>query len=141
MAVVANKVLIVGLGQIGASLARVLREKGAVNEFLGVSRSDSTISRALELGVVDRASNDLAAMASELEAGDVIVLATPVLTFEKLFGLMADAAERGVLITDGGSVKGEVVEAAKRAWGQLPAGFVPEHPSQPLLHLLRPKEL
>ena len=50
---------IIGVGLIGGSLARSLREQGACQEVVGSSRRASHLERAVELGVIDRFELDM----------------------------------------------------------------------------------
>ena len=49
-----NRLAIIGVGLIGGSLARVLRDKGEVGEIVGIGRGEANLRKAVELGVIDR---------------------------------------------------------------------------------------
>ncbi|XLZ72594.1 prephenate dehydrogenase/arogenate dehydrogenase family protein [Massilia sp. SR12] len=51
-----NKVVIFGVGLIGGSFARALKQAGAVAHVVGVDRSEAFLLRALELGIIDSAA-------------------------------------------------------------------------------------
>jgi len=53
-----ERLTIIGVGLIGGSLARVLRENGEVGEIIGVGRTEANLRRAVELGVIDRYTHD-----------------------------------------------------------------------------------
>ena len=53
-----RRLVIIGVGLIGGSLARVLRAKGEVGEIIGVGRGAANLARAVELGVIDRYTHD-----------------------------------------------------------------------------------
>lgn len=125
---IAGRILVIGLGLIGGSLAYALREKSACREVLGNSRSVDTVAKALARGVVDRADTDLAVLLPELQAGDVVVIATPTLSVRAVLEQLHDVIARGVIITDVASVKGSVVDDAQVVFGDVPATFVPGHP-------------
>ncbi|MDQ3856498.1 MAG: prephenate dehydrogenase/arogenate dehydrogenase family protein [Chloroflexota bacterium] len=91
---------------IGGSIALALRARGAV--VRGVSRSETTIARALELGAVERASTDLR---GEVPEAGLIILAAPVRTSIALLGEIGAQARPGTVVTDVCSSKREVVEA------------------------------
>lgn len=112
MPMICSRVLVVGLGLIGSSFAKALRDRAAVGEVIGVSRSPSTCERAVALGVIDRAEADLESALSQLEAGDVVFVATPTLAVPPIIEQCRQAMERGVIVTDGASVKGNVATAA-----------------------------
>ncbi len=118
------RLAIIGVGLIGGSLALALKEAGAVGEVVGCGRGKPNLEKAIELGVIDRYSRD---PAEAVQNADVIFLATPVKTLGTVTREMLPGLKSGAIITDGGSVKGEVVRMIEP---QLPAGihFVPGHP-------------
>ena len=118
-------VVIIGVGLIGGSLARALKEQGAVERITGVARSSQTLNKALELGVVDAVEANAATAARD---ADMIVLATPVATIRTLLETMLDAIPAHCIVTDAGSVKGSVVDAARAVLGDRVEQFIPGHP-------------
>ncbi len=118
------RLAIIGVGLIGGSLALALKEAGAVGEVIGCGRGKPNLEKAIELGVIDTYSRDpLEAVAD----ADVIFLATPVKTLGAVTQQCLPGLKPGAVITDGGSVKGDVVRMIEPL---LPAGihFVPGHP-------------
>ncbi len=101
-----NRLAVVGVGLIGGSLARVLREKGEVGEIVGIGRGAANLQRAVELGVIDRYEHDLK---KGVEDADLVFLATPVCTIADIVAEIAPALHSGAIVTDGGSVKEEIV--------------------------------
>lgn len=120
-----NRVAFIGLGLIGSSLARVLREKGLAKEITAASRSHSTLEVAIQLGVIDRGFEQAA---DAVRDADLVVLAMPVKATEAVMRSIKDALKPGAVVTDVGSTKGNVVAAADAVWGRAPATFVPGHP-------------
>ena len=119
-----ERMAIIGVGLIGGSLARILREKGEVGEVVGIGRGEANLKRAVELGVVDRYSCDPVA---GVAGADLVFLSTPVCTIAPMVGLIAPALAPGCIVTDGGSVKGEIVAACEEIM-PLGAHFVGGHP-------------
>lgn len=119
-----NRLAVVGVGLIGGSLARVLREKGEVGEIVGIGRGAANLQRAVELGVIDRYEHDL--KKGVLDA-DMIFLATPVCTIADIVSEIAPVLHSGAIVTDGGSVKEEITLRCEQL---LSAGgyFVGGHP-------------
>lgn len=101
-----NRLAVVGVGLIGGSLARVLREKGEVGEIVGIGRGAANLQRAVELGVIDRYEHDLK---TGVQDADMVFLATPVCTIADIVAEIAPALHAGAIVTDGGSVKAEIV--------------------------------
>lgn len=119
-----KRLAIIGVGLIGGSLARILREKGEVGEVVGIGRGKSNLERAVELGVIDRYSHDLSI---GVAGADMVFIATPVCTIAGIVAEIAEALTPGCIVTDGGSVKKEIVSACEPL---MPAGchFVGGHP-------------
>lgn len=120
-----GRLVVVGLGLIGGSFAKGLRESGLCREVVGVDLDPQSRKLAVELGVVDRCEEDLAAAC---QGADVIQLAVPILAMEKLLALLAGMDLGQAILTDVGSAKGNVVRAATEAFGGMPTRFVPGHP-------------
>ncbi|MGC4010659.1 MAG: bifunctional prephenate dehydrogenase/3-phosphoshikimate 1-carboxyvinyltransferase [Pseudomonas sp.] len=120
-----HRLVVVGLGLIGGSFAKGIREKGVFEEVVGVDRDPETRRLAVELGVVDRCEDSLAVGCRD---ADVIQLAVPILAMEKVLGELATLDIGSAILTDVGSAKGNVVRAAKAVFGGMPARFVPGHP-------------
>jgi 3-phosphoshikimate 1-carboxyvinyltransferase len=120
-----DKVAIIGLGLIGSSFARALREKGMAKHISGSARSLKTCAMAESIGVVDKAHAD---PAEAVRDADLVFLAMPVQSTEAVLRAIQPALRPDAILTDGGSTKGNVVAAARRVFSVLPAGFVPGHP-------------
>jgi prephenate dehydrogenase len=119
-----NRLVIVGVGLIGGSLARALRRQGVVGEIVGVGRSETNLQRAIELGVIDRYSTDSRV---GVEGADLVFLATPVCSIAEVVATIAPHLSPGCIVTDGGSVKGALVTACEPL--MLPGTyFVGGHP-------------
>ena len=123
-----NRLLVIGLGLIGSSLAKAARDRGLCNEVIGSSRSPETLTKALEMGVVDRVVNSIEEVASELGEGDVVVIGVPTLTVPTIIRQLQTVLPETVTITDVASVKGSVVAAVSDAYGEVPPQFVAGHP-------------
>lgn len=119
-----QRLAVIGVGLIGGSLARILREQGEVGEIIGIGRGEANLRKAVDLGVVDRYSTD---PAKGIEGADMVFLATPVRTITGLVELIAPSLAPGCIVTDGGSVKEEIVVECQRL---MPPGtfFVGGHP-------------
>src|SRR5690606_23070379 len=123
-----NKLVIIGFGLIGASVAAGLRTATACREVIAVARSSQTRDRALELDLADRAYEDIEAFGQELKAGDLICIAVPTLSISKVLQQIAACVSPEVTITDCASVKGHVAVAAREVFGEIPPQFVLGHP-------------
>jgi len=118
------RLAVVGVGLIGGSLSLALKEAGAVGHVVGIGRGLPNLETALELGVVDSYTQDLAAGVAD---ADVVFLATPVLSLPVVAAEAVKAMKSGGILTDGGSVKGTVAEAIDPLMPE-DVHFVPGHP-------------
>ena len=119
-----NQAVIVGVGLIGGSLGMILRRKQLASSVVGVGRRIENLKTAVNVGAIDRYVVDSKEAVKE---ADLVILATPVDTYERHLKEWASCLRPGAIVTDVGSVKGELVERSER---QMPAGvhFVGGHP-------------
>jgi prephenate dehydrogenase len=119
-----NKATIIGVGLIGGSLAKVLKEKNLAQKITGAGRGRASLELALKLGVIDRIGQT---MSQSVEDADLVVLAAPVGAFLPIVAEIAPRLKQGAVLTDVGSVKGAMVQ---RIESLLPSGihYVPGHP-------------
>jgi prephenate dehydrogenase len=120
-----KKIVIFGVGLIGGSFALALKQAGAVAQVVGVGRTKNTLARALELGIVDVTSTSVA---DALVDADLVMIAAPVAQTGAILSAIAPYLQRGTVVTDAGSTKGDVVRAARAALGAKIGQFVPGHP-------------
>ena len=125
MSVTIDKILIIGVGLIGGSLALALRKAGAVKEIIGAGRSIESLEKARELNVIDRYVEQASSAVTDV---DVIVVATPVLTTDAVIEQIAGQDYQHAVVTDVGSVKQGIVQSAKRHFSDDYRGFVAAHP-------------
>ena len=120
-----RRLCIIGVGLIGGSLARALRQADYVQEIVGSSRRAEHLQEAVELGVIDRFDTDAA---RAVQGADMVVVCVPLGAMEQTFRCIAPALAPDAVVTDAGSAKASVVAAARAAFGRIPGGFVPGHP-------------
>ena len=123
-----NRLVVIGLGLIGSSLAIAARQRGIAQHVVGISRRSSTLELALEAGVIDEAKESLDDVAAELGRGDVVVIGVPTLTVSAVLKDCCRLLGNEVTVTDVASVKGSVCRAALDIYGEVPRQFIPGHP-------------
>ena len=124
MAVHFKQVTIIGVGLIGGSLGMILRRKALADHVVGIGRRVENLRTAVELGAIDRYVAD---PKEGVHGADLVILATPVDTYERHLKEWAHCLAPGAIVSDVGSVKGTLVEQSEAA---MPAGvhFVGAHP-------------
>lgn len=115
---------VVGTGLIGGSFAAALRDSGAVGRVLGVGRQQASLSLAQSLGLIDQAVT----LQQAAEQADLILLAIPVGATQQVLAQLQPHIRPGTIITDAGSTKVNVVEAARAVLDDKLAQFIPGHP-------------
>lgn len=120
-----EKLVVVGVGLIGGSFALALKAANAVGHVIGVGRHRANLEQAIARGVIDRAEHDVA---QAIDSADLVFVATPVGSMPALFERMARTLEPNTLITDGGSTKQSVIDAARAGLGAKLNQFIPSHP-------------
>jgi prephenate dehydrogenase len=124
MSVYFKQVAIVGVGLIGGSLGMVLKRQRLAESVVGVGRRIENLKAAVELGAIDRYVSDGTA---GVRAADLVVLATPVDTYVQHLRAWGPALAPGCIVSDAGSVKGDLVERAEKLM-PAHARFVGAHP-------------
>jgi prephenate dehydrogenase len=122
---VIRRLCIIGVGLMGGSLARALRGAGRCEEVVGAGRSAATLEKAQALGVIDRYEHEMGRAA---EGADLIVVAVPLGATADVFRAIKDQLTDDVVLTDVGSAKRVVLDAAAEAFGRVPPNLVPGHP-------------
>jgi prephenate dehydrogenase len=117
-----ERVAIIGVGMMGGSLGLALRARGLAGEVVGIDLRPETLKRAREMQAIDRGVVDLA---EGIDGADCVALAAPVGGIVTLLEQMAPFVGRHTLVTDLGSVKGPIVAAGERLYGDR---FVGGHP-------------
>ena len=128
MSYATDTVVIVGLGLIGGSLARALRQSGFSRHFIGCGHREPSLRRGVELGVIDEYTLDLDAA---VDRADIVVICTPTLTAAQMLGQILprlNGRPGGPVITDVASVKGSLRDAAIAIAGAVPPQLVLGHP-------------
>jgi prephenate dehydrogenase len=120
-----RRLAVIGVGLIGGSLARALRAADAVDQVVGCGRGAANLERAVELGVIDHYTH---AVAEAVSGADMVFVAVPLGAMRGVFEAMRGNLADDVVVTDGGSAKGSVLDDLAAVFGATPAWFVPGHP-------------
>jgi prephenate dehydrogenase len=122
---VLKRISIFGVGLIGGSFALALKKAGEVEQVVGVGRSRASLARARELGIIDVASDSVQ---EAVRGADLILVAAPVAQTETILASIYPHLQPGTVVTDAGSTKADVIEAARKALGEKVSQFIPGHP-------------
>jgi prephenate dehydrogenase len=122
---VIGRLVVVGVGLLGGSIALAARAGAIAREIVGVGRDRQRLEGPLRAGMVDRIATDVE---TGVDGADGVVLAATVLANEALLERIWRCVPAGALVTDVGSTKRGIVAVAERLAGKRPLGFVGSHP-------------
>jgi len=119
-----NTITITGVGLIGASIGRAIRQRGLARRVVGIGRSPESLRIALAKGAIDDVLPDEDAYAE----ADLIIFCVPVDHIASLARTASLYAPDGCLITDAGSTKGAIVRDLTTLPLRPGVTFVGSHP-------------
>lgn len=124
MAVIYERVALIGLGLIAGSMAHAMRRAKCVGEIVGTARSAETRAIATEINLCDRITETAA---EAVKDADLVVLCVPVGAMASVMADIAPHLKQGATLTDVGSVKQAVIDVVGP---HVPDGvhFIPGHP-------------
>lgn len=119
-----ERITLIGIGLIGSSIARDIRDKGLAGEVVISTRSEATLKRAEELGLGDRY---LTSAAEAVKGADLVIVSVPVGSSGMVAEQIAPSLKPGAILTDVGSTKASVIAQMQP---HVPEGvhFIPGHP-------------
>ena len=115
-----KKICIIGCGLIGSSLARAIKKNNLEEKIVSSNRSDAVNKKVIELKIVDDSSPDTKKMA---EGSDLVVIATPLSSYEDVISKIKNSLKEGVILTDVGSVKENIINLIEKISQKIFLGF------------------
>ncbi|MFM9974315.1 MAG: prephenate/arogenate dehydrogenase family protein [Beijerinckiaceae bacterium] len=124
MSIIFQHVALIGMGLIGSSLARVIREHKLAVHVTAIDASPEVCRRVEALGIADTVTPDAKTGVAD---ADLVILCIPVGACGAVAAAIAASLKAGAIVSDVGSVKGAVVKAVQPL---LPKSvhLVPAHP-------------
>jgi prephenate dehydrogenase len=120
-----DQLAIIGVGLIGSSLALALKQSKAVGKVIGCGRNQANLQKAIELKVIDSFYDNIS---EAVKGADVVVVAVPLGAMQGIFEQIGKTISDHTIVTDVGSTKGFVIEAARAGLGTRINQFIPGHP-------------
>lgn len=119
-----DKVTIIGVGLIGASLSLAMKKNKLCGTVCGFGRNRENLIRAKERGIIDSFESD---PVSACKDSDLIMLSSPVGSFQDIVKKASVSFKKGAVVTDAGSVKGKLVYEIEKI---MPEGvhYIGGHP-------------
>ncbi|MEJ2791798.1 prephenate dehydrogenase/arogenate dehydrogenase family protein [Iodobacter sp. LRB] len=120
-----KKLVLLGTGLIGGSFSLALKRAGCVEYVVGVGRNSDNLSRALELKVIDEASQDAVSAVTD---ADLVLLSAPVGQMAALLQQIAPHLPAHCIVSDAGSTKQDVCALYQKYLPHHLSRCVPGHP-------------
>jgi len=120
-----KKITIIGVGLIGGSLAKAIKNNNLAEVVFGFGRNLSRLEVAQKSNIIDQYSIDIS---EALDGASIVVIATPVGTFESILRELKPYITEGMIITDVGSTKTGIAKSAREILVEMASCFVPAHP-------------
>ena len=120
-----KKIAIIGLGLIGGSWVKALREQGVVETIVGSDRNLDSMQFAKAHNIIDEYS---VSASKAVEGADVVILSVPILASAEILKEIKGSLSETAIVTDVGSVKGQLAEDIRAIFGADQANFVLGHP-------------
>jgi prephenate dehydrogenase len=119
-----RRAVILGTGMLGGSVALALKKHGLATIVVGASRQESSLKIAKDMKAIDEGTTDIH---KAIQGADLVVLAAPVTVILENIGDISKHLRRGCIVTDVGSTKLAIVEAAEKHFPPH-VMFVGSHP-------------
>jgi prephenate dehydrogenase len=123
-----KKIVIFGVGLIGGSVALALKKAYGINDapqIVGVGRTSESLQAALDLGVIDLATSNIALA---LKDADMVLIAAPVAQTPAILTSIKPHLDAFTVLTDAGSTKCDVLRCAEEILGEQSNQFIGGHP-------------
>ena len=119
-----DRIALIGIGLIGSSLARKIRQENLAGEIVIATRSEETLARAAELGLGDRYLSD---PAEAVVDADLVIVSVPVGSSGAVAERIASSLKASAIVTDVGSTKASVIAQMQPHMPEH-VHFIPGHP-------------
>jgi len=120
-----NKTLIIGIGLIGSSIARSLKDNNIASKIYGLDNNIDNIRKCEELDIVSTCKRSIEEFSMQF---DLIIICTPLSSYKKIFSSINKFVKETTLVTDVGSTKISVIKDYKDCCNNPFVQFIPSHP-------------
>ena len=120
-----DSVLIIGVGLIGSSLARAIRENDLAKNIYGLDTSRSNLAKCNELQILSKGADSLDSFSEQF---DLVIICSPLSTYKSIFASLNSYIKQDTLVTDVGSTKMSVIRDFKETVKNSFIQFLPSHP-------------
>tara|TARA_B110000438_G_C15687025_1_gene595031 strand:+ start:60 stop:977 length:918 start_codon:yes stop_codon:yes gene_type:complete len=120
-----NSVLIIGVGLIGSSIARAIKEHNISHNIYGYDNNPENLKKCVDLKILNKGENNFNNFTQQFE---LIIICSPLSSYKKIFQKLNSYILQDTLITDVGSTKMSVINDFNEIVTNKYIKFVPSHP-------------
>ena len=120
-----DSVLIIGVGLIGSSLARAIREYDLAEKIYGLDTSKTNLEKCNELAILSEAADSLGSFSEQF---NLVIICSPLSTYKSIFASLNTYITQDTFVTDVGSTKMSVIRDFKETVTNSFIQFLPSHP-------------
>ena len=120
-----NNVLIIGLGLIGSSIARAIKNKNISKKIYGIDKNQDVLLKCKKLDIILDSKENITDFAIQF---DLIIICAPLGAYKEIFTSLDSFVKKTTLVTDVGSTKISVIEDFKKSCKNEKIFFIPGHP-------------
>ena len=123
-----NSIVIIGLGLMGGSVAKALKNKNPEIVIRAFDHNDSALDLALDVGIIDKKISTLEEINKlEPKDADIIIIAVPVIESLKVFDAINGLFNSDITITDTASAKSLISDHLEENYSS-PTNIILSHP-------------
>ena len=123
-----NSIVIIGLGLMGGSVAKALKNKNPEIVISAFDHNDSALDLALDVGIIDKKISTLEEINKlEPKDADIIIIAVPVIESLKVFDAINGLFNSDITITDTASAKSLISDYLEENYSS-PTNIILSHP-------------
>ena len=123
-----NSIVIIGLGLMGGSVAKALKNKNPEIVISAFDHNDSALDLALDVGIIDKKISTLEEINKlEPKDADIIIIAVPVIESLKVFDAINGLFNSDITITDTASAKSLISDHLEENYSS-PTNIILSHP-------------
>ena len=120
-----EKVLIIGIGLIGSSIARALKDYTIATKIVGYDTNSEVIRKCIEINIIDEFIDSIEKCNDDF---DFIIICTPLGTYKSIFESLNLQVKKPCVVTDVGSTKLSVIKIFENYCKNDNISFIPGHP-------------
>jgi len=120
-----KSILIIGIGLIGSSLARAIKDYNISKEIYGLDKSLENLKKCNELDILTRGEDSINNFKNQF---DLIIICTPLSAYKKIFTELNSFVTQNTFLIDVGSTKMSVINDFNGSVKNNFINFVPSHP-------------